>query len=977
MSDSLQHSGNGEKSIQEKDRFSYLFSGNAPYIEDLYEQFLQEPAAVPETWRKYFESIQFQNGFKAQEPSHARIISEIRETARRHSPWTRTSSGMGRVEDSERSARQAAVLRLVQGYRLLGYLKADVDPIHLRPKPPVPEIDLYYQGLSDKDLDTVFNTSFSSGATEAPLREIIETLQQTYTGRIGVEFMHINNTEQRQWVANRIERNRTKAKFPPEFKRFLLQRLVAAEGLEKYLHTRYAGQKRFSLEGGDSLIPLMDAIIQRFSEHGGGEVVTGMAHRGRLNVLVNIMGKKPSDLFRDFEGKKKPFGPQYGESGDVKYHQGFSSDVRVGEQPMHLALAFNPSHLEIVNPVIQGSVRARQDRQGGNRRRVMAVLIHGDAALAGQGVIYESLNQSQTRGFTIGGTVHVVVNNQIGFTTSHPLDSRSTLFCTDIAKVIQAPILHVNGDDPEAVAYAVQLAVDYRMAFARDVFIDLICFRRWGHNEADEPSATQPMMYEKIRAHPGSMAVYRDRLVEEGVITLDEAEQMVEDYRSSLEAQNAVHVYPEAPKLYSYAAEWSPFLQGRWDEEFATGVSISEISRISSSLLRIPEDIKMHDRVRKVMEDRVKMSAGALPVDWGCAETLAYATLLYQGYAVRLTGQDSGRGTFFHRHAVVHNQNDGSSYVPLANLFDGQPRFNVTDSILSEEAVLGFEYGYSTTNPKTLVIWEAQYGDFANVAQVVIDQFISSSEQKWNRLSGLVLMLPHGWEGQGPEHSSARLERFMQLCADENIQVCAPTSPAQMFHLLRRQMLREFRKPLVIMSPKSMLRRKISFSPLDSLTRKSFRLVIREKDDLDPDGVKRVVLCSGKVYYDLLERRREKEQVDTAILRVEQLYPFPKEILARRIRQYTRATEVVWAQEEPMNQGAWYSIIHFIRACMPGHMGLSYAGRLSSASPAGGDHSKHVERQTRLVEAALNTGRKGDRPIAFFEPKTCPEETKE
>jgi 2-oxoglutarate dehydrogenase E1 component len=726
-----------------------------------------------------------------------------------------------------------------------------------------------------------------------------------------------------------------------------------AEGLERYLATRYPAQKRFSLEGGDSLIPLLEDLIQTGGwVHGLEDIVIGMAHRGRLSVLVNVLGKSPAELFSEFEGNydlKKLKG-----SGDVKYHKGFSCDVGTPGGNVHVALAFNPSHLEVVNPVVEGSVRARQERRGdGKGDKVMAVLIHGDAAFAGQGVIQETLQLSQTRAFYTGGTVHLIINNQVGFTTHDPRDTRSTLYCSDVAKMIEAPILHVNGDDPEAVVFAARLALEYRMKFHKDVVIDLVCYRRLGHNEADEPAATQPVMYAAIRRKPTTRQMYAERLVKEGVIEAADVEAMGERYRRGLDEGK-----PQAHQVLGlignvHTVDWSRYQDVDWNEQVPTGVKLEVLRELGLKATTYPDGFTLHRQVQKIMDDRRRMAAGQMMLDWGFAETLAYATLLDQGYEIRLTGQDTGRGTFFHRHAVGHDQASGSAYVPLRNLKPGQPRFRVTDSLLSEEAVMGFEYGYSTADPNCLVIWEGQFGDFANGAQVVIDQFISSGEAKWGRYCGLTLFLPHGYEGQGPEHSSARLERFLQMCAENNMSVCVPSTPAQMFHMLRRQMLRDFRKPLIVMTPKSLLRHKLSVSALEDLTHGFFQEVIGEIDDLPDAAVKRVVFCSGKVYFDLLEARRADEVRDVAIVRLEQLYPFPAEDYAAAIRRYPNAREVVWCQEEPQNQGAWYQIRHRLQEPLSHKQELLYSGRAPAAAPAAGILQLHTIQQNGLVAAAI------------------------
>lgn len=943
---------------------SYLFAGNTDFIEGIYSRYLTAPDEVDPEWRAFFDELQ-QSG-NGPDIDHAPIQEEFRKLA------SLSRSGGGAGGDPRSSAiwaeKQAGVLRLIRAYRLFGHLRADLDPIQLRPPPPVPDLDLYYQGLTDQDRDTIFNTGTFVAPPNLTLSQIESRLKEIYTGHIGLEYIHISDAAQRRWLQDRFERSLGKPTYDTSFKMRLLERLTAAEGLERYLHMKYVGQKRFSLEGGESLIPMLDAMIQHADGHEIKEVVIGMAHRGRLNVLINTMGKTPHSLFNIFEGKlENDVVDQM--SGDVKYHEGFSADYELGNGSIHLALAFNPSHLEIIDPVVAGAVRARVDRRNGRSDQVLGVLIHGDAAFWGQGVVYETFNLTQTRAYSSGGLIHVVVNNRIGFTLSNPLDYRSTLYCTDIGKVVQAPIFHVNGDDPEACAYVMQLALDFRDTFKKDVIIDMICTRRHGHNEADEPAATQPMMYAKIRKQPGTRELYAKRLEEEGVIDAARASTMVEEYREKLEKGESVAPFPPAKETYPFLSNWTRYLNAKWDDPADTAVPVETLKRLGSIVTTLPDGFKLHPRVEKIIDDRRKMASGALPVDWGCAETLAYATLIDQDYAIRLAGQDSGRGTFFHRHAVLHNQLTGDAHIPLRHIKEDQALFTAIDTILSEEAVMAFEYGYAMTNPETLVIWEAQFGDFVNGAQVVIDQFLSSSEQKWRKLCGLVLMLPHGWEGQGPEHTSARLERFLQLCAQENMQVCVPTTPAQMFHVLRREIIRAYRKPLIIMSPKSMLRRKVSFSALEDLATGTYKVVIGETDSLDPAGVRRVVLCSGKVYYDILEQRRENNQEDVAIIRLEQLYPFPKEALKRELSWYLNAEEVIWAQEEPMNQGAWYAIQHDIRECMFPHQSLSYAGRLRSAAPSGGHHQRHVERQRRLVEAALNMTWTAPCPIMVFHPQ--------
>jgi len=933
---------------------SPLYGGNAAFIEDLYERYLRNPESVDAAWKGYFRSLQTQGDGGLQDIAHGPIRESFANLARQPA----AALALREVLSPEAAEKQASVLRLINAYRTRGHQTADLDPLKLRDRPPVSDLDPGFHGLNEADMDTEFNVgSLATPYTRMKLRDILALVRSVYVGTIGAEYMHIIRTEDKRWIQKRLEGQQAHLDLSAEERRWILKMLVASEGLERYLHTRYVGQKRFSLEGGDSLIPMLDELVQHTGKAGMQEIVFGMAHRGRLNVLVNIIGKSPNELFAEFEGKRRI---AESSSGDVKYHMGFSSNVLTPGGPVHLALAFNPSHLEIVNPVVEGSVRARLERRrkGGEQETlpfdtVMPVLIHGDAAFAGQGVIMECLQMSQVRGYRTGGTVHIVINNQIGFTTSNPLDTRSAMYCTDVSKMVQAPIFHVNGDDPEAVLFVTRLAADYRREFDKDVVIDMICYRRLGHNEADEPSATQPMMYKKIRARKTAAALYADKLIDAGIITEQEFKEMQAGYRANVDAGRNVSREILVSVENPFAVNWSRLKDKNWDAPVVTAVPIDTVRALSERLLTLPEGFELHPRVAKIMDDRRKMAAGALPLDWGFAENMAYASLLQQGYQVRISGQDCGRGTFFHRHAVLHNQKDGSSYVPLANLFPNQPAFTVIDSILSEEAVLGFEYGYSTAEPNGLVIWEAQFGDFANGAQVLIDQFISSGEAKWGRLCGLTLLLPHGYEGQGPEHSSARLERYLQLCAENNMQVCVPTTPAQAYHMLRRQMLRPFRKPLIVMSPKSLLRHKLAINSLEDLIQGGFQPIIGEIDDLDPGKVNRLVFCCGKVYYDLLEARRERGLDTVAIIRIEQLYPFPEVRYLEELGRYPQVKAIVWCQDEPRNQGAWYQIQHQLNAPLGTKQPVQYAGRPASASPAVGYHSVHVEQQQALVNEAL------------------------
>ncbi len=945
-----------EKGLQELWRSSQLAGENGAYLDALYEQYLSDPASVAEGWRTFFATLP---SFSA--PTTETRHSTVRETMRQLTATpARRSAVNSLLPGSAHEHKQVRVLQLINAYRFRGHQVAAIDPLGLRARPALAELELSQHGLGTNDLDTLFETGSLARDGSATLGQILDHLRATYCGSIGAEYMHITETAEKRWLQEQLERARGRAQLSAASRLRILRRLTAAEGLERYLHTRYVGQKRFSLEGGDSLIPLLDELIQRGGSHGVKEVVIGMAHRGRLNVLINIVGKTPAELFQEFEGTAGPTGNG---SGDVKYHQGFSADLNTEKGLVHVNLAFNPSHLEIVSPVVEGSVRARQQRCGDEAgTRVVPILVHGDAAFAGQGVVMETFNMSQSRGFSTKGTVHVVVNNQIGFTTSHHRDARSSQYCTDIAKMVDAPILHVNGDDPEAVLHVTRLALDYRMNFHKDVVIDLVCYRRHGHSEADEPTATQPVMYRAIGERPTTRALYADKLVSAGHCDESLPQQLLDEYRARLDAGLPVveELVPAEQAKYPYAVDWAPYLAQACTAFLNTSIPQERLRELWQRLGQLPEGFELNNSVAKVMDNRRKMAAGALPIDWGFAETSAYAALVSEGHGVRLSGQDSGRGTFFHRHAVLHCQQDGSLYVPLRNLAAEQGNFLVINSLLSEEAVLAFEYGYSTTDPRTLVIWEAQFGDFANNAQVVIDQFISAGEQKWNRLSGLVMFLPHGMEGQGPEHSSARLERFLQLCAQQNMQVCMPTTPAQMFHLLRRQQLLECRKPLIVMTPKSLLRHRLAVSSLEDLTAGEFQPVIAECDPLDGAAVSRVVMCSGKVYYDLLEKRRQESLAHVAIVRIERLYPFPRVQLRALLKSYPRAETFVWCQEEAKNQGAWFSTQHHLRAVLSQPERLAYAGRRFSAAPAAGYGWLHVKQQHALVDEALGLKTSGD-----------------
>ena len=862
-----------------------------------------------------------------------------------------------RYSESEKSfeheRKQVHVLELIDAYRFRGHQIAKINPLKARRDEFLDELTLEYHHLSESDHDTVFETGSLAAADLLPLREIHQIIWQTYCGTIGTEYMHIMETSEKRWIQQQLETARGNPCLNEVEKINILQQLTDAEGLERYLHSKYVGQKRFSLEGAESLIPLLDELVQYSGAQKIKEVVIGMAHRGRLNVLVNILGKTPHELFSEFEGTKELTEL----TGDVKYHMGFASDMDTPGGPVHLALAFNPSHLEIVSPVVMGAVRARQWHRGDKEGdEVLPVLIHGDAAFSGQGVVMETLQMSQSRGFLTHGTIHIIVNNQIGFTTSAQQDARSTYYCSDIAKMVGALIFHVNADDPEAVVMVTRIALEYRNKFKKDVVIDLMCYRRHGHNEADEPSATQPMMYKKIRTLPTTREIYTKKVINDRVLTQHQCDVMADSVRKILESGDCIvpHKLPEHKADLSTHIDWKEYTTDSILSDVDTTVPLEMIREVGKVFEHLPEGFQLQPRVEKIITDRIKMTAGGLLIDWGYAELMAYGTLVKQGYSVRMSGQDSGRGTFFHRHAVLHNQVDGTSYVQLRELGNDHANFRVFDSLLSELAVLGFEYGFSTTEPTTLVLWEAQFGDFANGAQVVIDQFISSGEHKWGRVCSLVMLLPHGFEGQGAEHSSARLERFLQLCAVHNMQVCMPTTPAQMFHLLRRQMIRNCRKPLIIMTPKSLLRHKLCVSTLEDFSHGQFNWVLPEVDNIEPDKVRRVIICSGKIYYELLEARRVNGIYDIAILRIEQIYPFPGDRLDELISQYTSTNELIWCQEEPKNQGAWDFSKVRIPAFLNPRWQLGYAGREPSSAPAVGSAKLHTREQQELINKALS-----------------------
>lgn len=924
---------------------AYLSGSNMDYVDGLYEDYLVNPNSVSEDWQQIFAALSEANNATQKDVSHRAVRDYFLSMASQKDKSFACSTAYV-------NNKQMNVADLINAYRAHGHHASNLDPLGMAEKLDVPSLNPDYHNLIAADNEQLFVAGDTFSKNELPLSEIHNFLKETYCGNIGMQYMHIAKTEETSWLEAQFETVRGKANFTNDEKIQFLKELVAADGLEKYLATRYVGQKRFSLEGGDSLILMLQELVKNGCSGEVKELVIGMAHRGRLNVLINVLGKKPEILFQEFEGKVNQ-----DISGDVKYHLGFSSDISTEPgKNIHVVLAFNPSHLEIIGPVVEGSARARLSRLNDLEKKdtVLPVVIHGDAAFAGQGVVMETFNFSQSPGYCTGGTVHIVVNNQIGFTTSDPHAARSTYYCTEIAKMVQAPIIHVNGNDPEAVVFATRIAFAYRMKFKKDVVIDLVCYRRHGHNEADEPSITQPLMYKKIKSMPTVQKLYADKLIAAGIVSIDDVNSMISEYRSKLDKGEPVVNLVKNSCRSKAVVDWKQYLDAKWTDIADTTIDKDTLVKLAKDIISLPKNFAVHPIVARLLEERRKMGIGELPMNWGFAEHMAYASLLHEGYEVRLSGQDCGRGTFAHRHAVIHDQNNGDTFIPLKNTVSNPLKtFKVIDSVLSEEAVLAFEYGYASCDPNALVLWEAQFGDFANGAQVVIDQFISSGEQKWGRLCGLVMLLPHGYEGQGPEHSSARLERYMQLCAQQNIQVCTPTTPAQIFHLLRRQILRKFRKPLIILTPKSLLRHKLVVSSLEDLTHGRFHNVIPEIDDINPKDVTKVVLCCGKVYYDLLQKRRDDNIKNVAIVRIEQLYPFPHEELVEVLKYYDKAEKVVWCQEEPQNQGVWFASQHNIELCLEPQQLLSYAGRGFAAAPAAGSVALHAIQQEELVKEAL------------------------
>lgn len=963
---------------------TFLSGANAEYIAHLYSEYLSSPSKVDESWRSFFSDLNDAEAAVLRDLTGASWTPNENARSKRRFGSAAVALVDGIVEQnapandagkaaakggaaaSQADVRRAALdsiraLMLIRNFRFRGHFWANLDPLGMKPVEDHPELHPEHYGFTESDYDRPIFINGMLGMEQATLREIVAALKEIYSGTIGVEYMHLSDPAQREWIQQRIEGDRNRTDFTPEGKKAILERLTAAEGFEQYLHKKHTGTKRFGVDGGEALIPAIEQIMKRGGQLGLEEIVIGMAHRGRLNVLANVMGKPFTTIFAEFQGQSSTPDDVLG-SGDVKYHLGTSSDRDFDGNNIHLSLTANPSHLEFVNPVVIGKVRSKQIQRGVTESAaVLPLLLHGDAAFAGQGIIGETFMISELPGYRVGGTIHIVINNQIGFTTM-PKFSRSGPYCTDVAKMLDAPIFHVNGDDPEAVVHVSRIATEFRQEFKKDVVIDIFCYRRYGHNEGDEPAFTQPLMYKKIATQETTRSKYAKKLIAEGLIDEAESKKIENDFTAVLDrAFEAVN---------SYKANSADYLAGVWsdmkvaygdDRRGNTAVSEAELKRVGKIITNVPKDFEINKKLLRVMQAKDQMFEAGEGFDWATAEALAFGTLLNDGYAVRLSGQDVGRGTFSQRHAIWYDQNTGKKHVALQHIKEGQPRFEAHDSPLSEMAVLGFEYGYSLADPKTLTIWEAQFGDFANGAQVMIDQFISSGESKWLRMSGLVMLLPHGFEGQGPEHSSARFERFLQLSADDNWQVCNCTTPANYFHVLRRQMHRDFRKPLVMMTPKSLLRHKLAVSPLSEMAEgSSFHRVLWDDDRaklVKDDKIKRVILCTGKVYYDLLQERRDRGIDDVTIIRLEQLYPFPSKALAAEIAPFKNA-DVVWCQEEPENQGAWFFVDRRIEAVLSELKHKAgrpkYVGRVASASPATGSNKRHLQEQAQLVDEALS-----------------------
>ena len=960
---------------QETESSAALMGPNGALLLEQFARYQADPSHVAPEWRAVFEDLDatahdlLASAVGAAAPASAPAKPSAAARPNGESMAAVAFSYSGGAEIDASHVRQATLdsiraLMMVRAYRVRGHLEADLDPLGLAPKVPHPELDPRSYGFTEADMDRPIFINNVLGRETATLREIVQICRDTYCGKIGVEFMHIQDPDQKRWIQERIENVKNRTEFTIPGKRAILERLTAAETFEQFLDKKYTGTKRFGLDGGESMIPALEQILKRGGQLGLKEVAVGMPHRGRLNVLANFMGKPFTAIFSEFQGGAA-HPEEVGGSGDVKYHLGTSSDREFDGNNIHLSLTANPSHLEAVNPVVIGKVRAKQTQLDDTERsQVMPLLMHGDAAFAGQGLVPETLDLSELKGYRVGGTIHFIVNNQIGFTTN-PVNSRSGPYCSDVAKIIQAPIFHVNGDDPEATVHVARIATEFRQTFKKDVVIDMFCYRRFGHNEGDEPAFTQPLMYNTIKKHPTVRQVYSDKLVAEGVVSKGEVESHLADWRKRLDAD-----FEAAGNYRPNKADW---LEGAWSgisttkgydaRRGNTAVEIERLREIGHKLTHVPEGFNANRKILRQLEAKRKAIDSGEGIDWATAEALAFGSLAVEGHPIRLTGQDSNRGTFSQRHAVFIDQKTEERYKPLKYLSPDQAMVEIIDSPLSELAVLGFEYGYSLAEPRALVLWEAQFGDFANGAQIIVDQFISSGESKWLRMSGVVMLLPHGYEGQGPEHSSARLERYLQLCAEDNIQVVNCTTPANYFHVLRRQLHRDFRKPLIIMTPKSLLRHRRCVSKLaDMAEGTSFHRVMYD-DALpsDPKKAKQLVLCSGKIYYELLEEREKRGLEEVHFLRLEQLYPFPYDALTELLTPYKHC-DLVWCQEEPRNKGAWSFVEPFIEE-LADEIGFKearprYAGRMSAASPATGSASRHAAEQAELIDEALTLGKK-------------------
>ncbi|URJ23481.1 2-oxoglutarate dehydrogenase E1 component [Blochmannia endosymbiont of Camponotus sp. C-003] len=938
---------------------SYLSKNNQSYIEQIYKDFLKNPDSIDSSWIKVFKQLSIEKNYEDQSSDNLKnnTYSQLK-----HNIAPLDTDVHIKICDNITYIR---ILQLINSFRIYGHQCATLDPLQLRKneyKNYLLDLESYNAVLQNihKKFDM---THFGINKESMTLSEIYEFLKQTYCGPIGIEYMHILDINTTRWIQNYFESTAGVFNFHSEEKKQFLEEIIAAEGIERYLGTKFPGVKRFSLEGGDVLIPMLKEIIRHsVCHHNIKEIFLGMAHRGRLNVLINILGKNPQDLFNEFSNKHHTIRG----SGDVKYHQGFYSDITINGEVVHLSLSCNPSHLEIVSPVVMGCARARidqlileaTDHDKKDHNIVLPVTIHGDAAISAQGIVQETFNMSKTHAYDVGGALHIIINNQIGFTTSNIHDIRSTQHCTDIAKMIQAPIFHVNADNVDAVVYVTRAALSFRNTFKRDVIIDLVCYRRHGHNEADEPSVTQPIMYKKIRNHPTVLNIYSDFLNKNGIISANESSKMINTYREKLEKEHCV-LHQWMP-VHIRTSLHTNRLHNNKNILNSNKINTQYLKNLAYRINDIPSSIAMHSRVKKIYDERIEMALGNRLFDWGSAEVLAYATLLDQGISIRLSGEDAARGTFFHRHSVIHDQNDGTKYIPLTHLINTDNKkgsFFIWNSVLSEEASLAFEYGYSSLAHNMLVIWEAQFGDFSNGAQIVIDQFISSGEQKWGQLCGLVMLLPHGYEGQGPEHSSARIERYLQLCAEYNLHICIPSTPDQMYHILLQHATCDInlKKPLIIISPKSLLRHPMVTTSLKNLVYGSFKTVFNEIDNnIISNKINRVIICSGKVYYDLLSQRRKNKQYNIAIIRIEQLYPFPYTNIQAIFDSYLNVQDFAWCQEEPKNQGAWYYIQDCLHNIMPSNITLNYIGRPDSAAPAVGYFSVHQQQQKKLIDDALN-----------------------